>query len=491
MAQLAQAIPDELIAAVERELPEKKDNSSKLSLKDNINIKVTKECQVDVTFVWSGAGCNWWTGFWDNCYTQWYNPNGNGFVCNDFNISLYYFIYEDGYLPTKEFIDQNCLTDENLVVWNVNQNTSVTLKGNTTRVSRNNYTNTTLQPGECIGWVVTHPAYQYVDYSGKTGITETIPNIYSIPEYNEGGYSQSIRYQYGEGNDQIILYGFEDLPIGKPTKIWGEDWNVHTTEHVSRDGDTVLQEYEPAENPWFLLESDLDYNDILFYVTATSMDAIVEDDIPVLPDSTEPLISEEYTEGTLLYEDLYPYQGDYDMNDVIIQYKLVKYFDENNQIVKLGYEFLPVWDGAQYTSDFYFMIDNGVLTTPVEVFKNHEASLNQVFSGEIVDAVAGMDKDDLKWTDFNPFIYVHESDREVHLTKKSPSPNANTNGLNEVQKLYVNESNYPFAMMIPTRSYVPVTEMVRIEEEYRTYPTWVESDGALANDWYLYRVVNN
>ena len=68
---------------------------------------------------------------------------------------------------------------------------------------------------------------------------------------------------------------------------------------------------------------DLDYCDAIFYVHIAEKDAIDEGVIPELPTDPEgPTDEDNYTSysGILTFEDLWPEQGDYDMNDVMIRY---------------------------------------------------------------------------------------------------------------------------------------------------------------------------
>ena len=49
----------------------------------------------------------------------------------------------------------------------------------------------------------------------------------------------------------------------------------------------------------------------------------------------------------------------------------------------------------------------------------------------------------------------------------------------------MNEGNFPFAMNIPTKSFVIVSERTRIDSQYPRFVDWVESRGQQSADWYL------
>lgn len=335
-------------------------------------------------------------------------------------------------------------------------------------------------------------------------------NAWSDPRNEKGYYcvgtTQDLLF-YGENYDQE---GTSKFPAGYTVSFFlktvGKDWRALYSEYwlnswndngnwkhnirqaglfKDRESQSVIIGFEDL--PLYLYEDnkytcDKDYNDALFAITTTSLDNINDDNIPDL--KPEPAC--ESTEGTLLYEDLYPSEGDYDMNDVIIEYTWKKFFDTDNKLEKIECEFTPVHDGAQYTSDFSLMID-GCVTHPIQVFSNHKECLNQTVTITITDGVAGRNKDEVDWNAFNPFITIGETNREVHLTKKQSSANANTDGLDEFLKNYISKkgnSDYPFAMNLPVKGFRPVTECSRIDEDYPAYKGWVESEGKENKDWY-------
>ena len=477
-------IPSGVREAIESALPEARNNTDRLGAENDINIKVKKACTIDVTFVWGGAGENYWTGFWkDDNFSCQRGEAEPAWTDNDFRCNLYYFTYTEGHIPTAEEIEANFINEDHLVIADANQGSSKDLLGTTVRLTIDG--STTIPAGTRIGWVITHPHYTLVNKwnpSDSYAASYVTPNVYSIDALNPDQKSQSIRYAYGAGGDKVIVYGMEDLSTqGIP--LWGETWPEHE-QHMATN--------THAESPYFVMESDWDYNDMMFVVKADPIDAIIDDETPEMPE-VEDQYGEDVAEGTLLFEDLFPSQGDYDMNDVVVTYKLTKYFDKDNRIVKLGYEFTPVWSGASLHSSFSFMIDD-VVTEPVLVFDDQtkyvpayrKPDTYRTFKGEVTSGrLVGMQKDELKWDAFNPFITVLSNGYEVHLTKKAPSAAANLKDLNAYQLAYVNESNFPFAMNIPTLNYVVVTEKVRIDAEYPRFVTWVTSKGTQATDWYV------
>ena len=76
-----------------------------------------------------------------------------------------------------------------------------------------------------------------------------------------------------------------------------------------------------------------DYKDLLFAVT-TSKDLGGGDLEPVPPTDPTPEPGVLPLSGTLAFEDIWPGGGDYDLNDVMIEYNRNITFDANNKATK-------------------------------------------------------------------------------------------------------------------------------------------------------------
>ena len=518
--QQRQILPNGLYSAIDAVLAEGQNHDNLLQNTD-INIHVNKDIDyLDVTFVYGGAGTGHWTGFWgspDDADDVWKCQNGESepaWTENNYDCFLYYFYYTDK-VPTAAEIREKFINNEHLVFSGANQTTSESLAGNTYRLQVNG--SYKIPAGTNIGWVVVHPNYQlaykwpavgnrasfeqfksafdvktsYTNYADFAANWE-MPYIYSVNDLNPDGKNQSIRYSYGSGDDEVIVYGMEDLSVSRGNLIWGEEWSEHE-QHIANQ--------KKAQYPFYRMASDRDYNDVMFFVKASDPEAIHDEEIrDIEEEKPEPVYSTDTYEGTLLFEDLYPAAGDYDMNDVVITYRLTKYFDQDNKIAKLGYEFTPVWSGANYHSSFSFLLDG--LTSVVNVFDDQAkyvtpykaTSKLKTFTGSVAEGtIIGMDKDDVSWKTFNPFITVNNTGYEVHLSKKSPSPNAKLDGLDEYALNYILNTQdrkeaggeFPYAMNIPSTNYVIATERVRIDEEYPKFTEWVSSKGAQASNWYV------
>lgn len=64
------------------------------------------------------------------------------------------------------------------------------------------------------------------------------------------------------------------------------------------------------------------------------------------------------TQGTLAFEDKWPAKGDYDFNDVVIDYNINKVTNAQNQVVEILAQFKLKASGASFNNGFGFQLDN-------------------------------------------------------------------------------------------------------------------------------------
>lgn len=282
--------------------------------------------------------------------------------------------------------------------------------------------------------------------------------------------------------------------------------------------------------------ADNDYADAIFYIR-TSVDDAVDDNIPALPiDPTPPKDVENTTSysGTLSFEDLWPTEGDYDMNDVMIKYKTeVHRMVITNRVTKIVDKFVPLHCGGFLKSGFGYQLHNLsysdirsidikgssfaqpsifmeqtekgvmepgqshptiVLFDNMQVFKGKGESLES--QKEYTVTIILNDIEEKKvLPPYNPFIFI-ESDinrgKEVHLVNYPPTDKADLSLFGtgkdasrpEEQLYYVSVDLMPFAINIPSNDLPIPEESVRIDESYPKFSTWAKSNGTQAKDWY-------
>lgn len=273
---------------------------------------------------------------------------------------------------------------------------------------------------------------------------------------------------------------------------------------------------------------DLRYNDATFYLEVEEEGAI-DGNIPDLPDDGNgPSDEENYvkTDGFLMFEDLWPYAGDYDMNDVMIKYssKVYKHI-VNNAVYRIETEYIPCHNGGQLRSGFGVQL-SGIApdavhkttlvgATPSDYMEGQSLEPGQKHPTVLLfnDIRSVLDKkisvifelndvaESTVAPPFNPFIFV-DSDKtrgkEVHLVKHMPTDKADPSlfgtghdgsrpGDNLYYVLAKNDTQYPFALNMPFLEDIPIPqEGVKIDDSYPRFRSWVESDGKSNKDWYLY-----
>lgn len=267
-----------------------------------------------------------------------------------------------------------------------------------------------------------------------------------------------------------------------------------------------------------------DYNDVVFSVRSFPEDAIDNNGIVPLPpiEDNEEDNSQSYTHtGVLAFEDLWPNQGDYDMNDVITQYTSHIYTTPQG-VTKLEDHITVKWCGGDIPSGFGYQLDvkSGQIKSCTVSPQQSSVAVNDY------GVEAGQDKatiivfDDIRkvvgttftiTTEFtkpisasllnppyNPFIIpgLGNGDRgkEVHLTDNAPTDLADPTLLGtgndlsnpENNKYYFSKDNFPFAIHIPETTFLTPKENVRIDESYPLFSKWVISLGNEYKDWYLH-----
>lgn len=317
--------------------------------------------------------------------------------------------------------------------------------------------------GYTIGYFVIANGFQCGGESGEKGTIDTKKGfIYSNAEWNVGGKSCFISLSTSDGT---VVYGTED----------GEDTS---------------------------------YDDILFCIDASPNEAIQDPDRPVIDPKEREISEREYAYYTLAYEDIWPSGGDYDLNDVVIEYRRYVTFDKDNYVheVKETYEPIQRADAATHKNAFavQYVGQRGTMTLPAEavdeqqthsviLFPDAMQARNRIFTVTRTFEAGVLKKTDLN-TDvsaLNPYIIVNyegagKGNRiEVHLPKAKATALVDSEQIGKDEDAYYVNKNgkYPFAIMIPG-SFAIVAEKVAIEKEYPDFGKWVESDGKESADWY-------
>jgi len=245
----------------------------------------------------------------------------------------------------------------------------------------------------------------------------------------------------------------------------------------------------------------------------------------------------EYYEGTLAWEDYWPFEGDYDINDLIIDYDFVRIGTASGVFVKDSVSFTFRATGASYTNGFAFQFPehitvDGTITTynsDVEAYveadnrtiiltdniRNIDSSIP---SAGFINTVQGEDyvtpvtftvsipiqesssSGDYPWLlpPYNPFIFTnYNRNLEIHLPDYPPTDLADESLFGTEDDISYQDSTgaYGVGLWYRTINYLPWAfhiaetcdypiEKAQITSAFLHFADWAISDGEDYQDWY-------
>lgn len=220
--------------------------------------------------------------------------------------------------------------------------------------------------------------------------------------------------------------------------------------------------------------------------------------------------------GTITFEDLWPSYGDYDFNDVALNYRATVILNAQNLAVEMDILCYVKVNGAAYTNGIGIemstlspsqiqSVTGTVLTENYITVNGNGTEANQDHAVIILTDKANnlstqrtirvkftqpISTSELGIAPFNPFIIVNKQrDREIHLPYAQPTtlgdnffqiPNGTNRDLNGV---YLSDEGMPWAMSFVNDFKVPV-EKANIKKAYNYFILWANSGGSTKPDWY-------
>lgn len=259
-------------------------------------------------------------------------------------------------------------------------------------------------------------------------------------------------------------------------------------------------------------KSDKDYNDVAFVISSNPIAAIV---VPGLPNPDDRKGTEKYS-GVLGFEDNWPEQGDYDLNDVVMKYQSSVDYNIDNKVLNIIDKFTLAWTGANYKNSFAYEVPfdlskaskvtvNGSEASSysrnvITLFKDAKAELGvsnvnaedminqniqeKTYTVSIQFNNPTLDKS-VVVAPYNPFIKVFNSATEVHLTDHKPTTGANNRfpsgadiSRGDVDGTYfICKDGFPFAIHVDARLDASILNLDLKKENQRidkTYPKFAE-----------------
>lgn len=238
--------------------------------------------------------------------------------------------------------------------------------------------------------------------------------------------------------------------------------------------------------------------------------------------------------GTFAFEDLWPGKGDYDFNDLVLDYHFKSVLNSSNGLVEFFTDYSVRAIGASLTNGFAFMLpgnptnvakvtgtnitesylslnangtEQGQTNTVIFLFDNAFTMIDPSESSFVNTKpdVAYVDPDTNQlyvfYTNavvnagaapYNPFIVVDKTRGiEVHLAGEEPTALADPalfgtwadDSDPATGKYYQTANNLPWALDLPVKFDYPV-EQVQIIDAYNYFQDWGESGGTIYTDWY-------
>ncbi len=359
------------------------------------------------------------------------------------------------------------------------------------------------------------------------------PNAHGSVLGYYSGVTMKLKYIDPAGN-------ITDGNFPKDTKIgfmlWNNGWtgqafknNVfYSTKALNSDNisytatlgikDKKGEEYNVISFEDWSYTGSLDYNDVVFVITSDPAESIV---VPPAPEPTPETYTETY-QGLLGFEDCWPSQGDYDMNDVVVKYYSNITCNDKNEIISVIDKFTLVWSGANLRNGFgyelpYNMEGKTVKFTGQGSISGNVVTLFDDAKKELgVENIPGQDMpsaqpQEVSYTvattfdvpqskegivpPYNPFITVNKTNTEVHLTNYKPTEKAINIFPSEadisdgVTTWYVCKDGFPFAIHMDARQDQSLMllnlkpETVRIDKTYPGFAEWAKTRDPKVKWW--------
>ncbi len=353
--------------------------------------------------------------------------------------------------------------------------------------------------------------------------------LYLIPkDANNRSLAYYYTYQYAPSNNWKTKTIAATMPSGTvKVQVLYWFWDMNSNSSIEVDNAVVTGPVKDADNDG------------------------VDDDLDDYPNDATRAFNVYYPNaedwGTLAYEDLWPGTGDYDFNDLVLDYHYKSVLNSSNQLVEFftdysvravgaslenGFGLMLGGDptniasvsGTRFTENYLHLNANGTeqgqSKTVIMLFDNSFSMIGSSGSAFIntKEEVPYVNPDtntlhvvyqtpvstDVTGTaPYNPFLVINkERGKEVHLAGQEPTDLVDPSLFGSwaddsdpaTGKYYQTAKNLPWAIDLPVSFAYPL-EQVEILSAYNHFAEWAESAGAQYPDWYKdnagYRVSSN
>jgi len=238
-------------------------------------------------------------------------------------------------------------------------------------------------------------------------------------------------------------------------------------------------------------------------------------------DPTFPILVKEDNQYIFAMEDLWPFMGDYDMNDIVFKINNIKKTMNNqNMVMSMSFDITPLAAGSTLKLSAALQFDQ-IATSNITVTSTNEESyleqnqlnaniilfpdvhklfgkstksITNTFMNAANNAAAKISYSVSFGTPVSPEKVIignlnfysivgeiNSTDRhEIHLAGFSPS-----GMVKKETNSYKDENNMVWGIMIPVGSFKYPTEKTKIYDAYPHFKTWATSKNTEEKDWYL------
>ena len=314
------------------------------------------------------------------------------------------------------------------------------------------------------------------------------------------------------------------MPAKLTSLAAGSNGKLYTTHNANKK----IIEFDPSNGQWQYIQisQNKKFNDFgilraVSPITDTDGDGVPDnqDDYPTDPERAfNNYFPAENTWATLAFEDLWPYKGDYDFNDLVVGYNINQVTNADNNVVDIRSKWDVRHNGAGFNNGLAFEIGVDASAVASVTGYNHtsqhipmnangtEAGQTKanfvVFDetipniGETIEHYVLLSVPTSQVTvgtpPYNPYIIVNgNTSVEVHLPDYLPTELADQSLIGtgddtsdpSTLRYYKTDTNLPWAINI-VYDFVWMKEKAEITTGYLKFSDWAESGGTQYQDWY-------
>ena len=236
----------------------------------------------------------------------------------------------------------------------------------------------------------------------------------------------------------------------------------------------------------------------------------------------------EGTWGTYAFEDLWPSKGDYDVNDLVMDFRIATYTNASNLVTKMKIDYNVRASGSTLVLGTAFQLDqvnassiasvtgqnlgssgyfttaangaeSGVSLAVIPLFNNQRSLLsysgylntepaashyNTSDNSVVVTFNTGLEQSKLSMGALNFFLTAKSRGNEIHLPGYTTTSKFTTSGASSGGDIYKYADGMMWGLMIPQTFSHPI-ERSPINEAYLHFAEWATSGGSSYTDWYM------